>query len=95
MSEREVSGLLISFIRTLHETDTGQREDEKKKLEQQFKVDFCTYFLDNGLIFYFLLKMLFKYTAIFVCFGTGESLSLSISQIVILVIYDCIEIVYD
>jgi len=32
-----VSGLLISFIRTLHETDTGQREDEKKKLEQQFK----------------------------------------------------------
>lgn len=32
-----MSGLLISFIRTLHETDTGQREDEKKKLEQQFK----------------------------------------------------------
>ena len=39
MSDREVSGLLISVIRTLHETDTGQREDEKKKLEQQFKVN--------------------------------------------------------
>ena len=44
-SEREVSGLLISFIRTLHETDTGQREEEKKKLEQQFKVH--TYTLND------------------------------------------------
>lgn len=35
---REASGLLMSVIRTLHETDTGQeREEEKKKLEQQFK----------------------------------------------------------
>ena len=38
MSDREVSGLLISVIRTLHETDTGEREEEKKKLELQFKV---------------------------------------------------------
>ena len=38
MSDRESSGLLMSVIRTLHETDTGkEREDEKKKLEQQFK----------------------------------------------------------
>ncbi|XP_023334923.1 exocyst complex component 4 [Eurytemora carolleeae] len=38
MLEREASGLLMSVIRTLHETDTGQeREEEKKKLELQFK----------------------------------------------------------
>jgi len=38
MVDRESSGLLMSVIRTLHETDTGQeREEEKKKLEQQFK----------------------------------------------------------
>jgi exocyst complex component 4 len=34
----EASGLLMSVIRTLHETDTGQeREEEKRKLETEFK----------------------------------------------------------
>ena len=38
MSEREASGLLMSVIRTLHETDTGQeREEQKRKLEQEYK----------------------------------------------------------
>ena len=38
MSEREASGLLMSVIRTLHETDTGQeREEQKRNLESQFK----------------------------------------------------------
>ena len=35
---REASGLLMSVIRTLHETDTGQeREEQKRKLEQEYK----------------------------------------------------------
>ena len=38
MADREASGLLMSVIRTLHETDTGQeREEQKRKLEQEFK----------------------------------------------------------
>ena len=38
MTDREASGLLMSVIRTLHETDTGQeREEQKRKLEQQYK----------------------------------------------------------
>ena len=38
MADREASGLLMSVIRTLHETDTGQeREEQKKKLEQEYK----------------------------------------------------------
>lgn len=38
MGDREASGLLMSVIRTLHETDTGQeREEQKKKLEQEYK----------------------------------------------------------
>ena len=38
MGDREASGLLMSVIRTLHETDTGQeREEQKKKLELEFK----------------------------------------------------------
>ena len=38
MARSEASGLLMSVIRTLHETDTGQeREEEKRKLEAEFK----------------------------------------------------------
>ena len=38
MGDREASGLLMYVIRTLHETDTGQeREEQKKKLEQEYK----------------------------------------------------------
>ena len=38
MADREASGLLMSVIRTLHETDTGQeREEQKRNLEAQFK----------------------------------------------------------
>ena len=38
MAGSEASGLLMSVIRTLHETDTGQeREEEKRKLEAEFK----------------------------------------------------------
>ena len=38
MADREASGLLMSVIRTLHETDTGQeREEQKRKLEQEYK----------------------------------------------------------
>jgi len=38
MARSEASGLLMSVIRTLHETDTGQeREEEKRKLEGEFK----------------------------------------------------------
>ena len=38
MAGSEASGLLMSVIRTLHETDTGQeREEEKRKLETEFK----------------------------------------------------------
>ena len=39
MARSEASGLLMSVIRTLHETDTGQeREEEKRKLEAEFKI---------------------------------------------------------
>ena len=38
MARSEASGLLMSVIRTLHETDTGQeREEEKRKLEAEVK----------------------------------------------------------
>lgn len=38
MVDREASGLLMSVIRTLHETDTGQeREEQKRKLEAEFR----------------------------------------------------------
>ena len=46
MARSEASGLLMSVIRTLHETDTGQeREEEKRKLEAEFKQ--CDHALDK------------------------------------------------
>ena len=46
MGDREASGLLMSVIRTLHETDTGQeREEQKRNLEAQFKT--CDMKLDK------------------------------------------------